>query len=128
MTTEKKKRNSSELSIGTAVTRILAIRSELSAAIAKAKQDVEDRFIGKEAAILERVPEEVRGLVRQKADAASGVAAPAVAVPDLEPPATTPPPGDVAMGDPEPPEEATNLRGTQPYTPSPVAQRARAGR
>jgi hypothetical protein len=69
--TEKKKRAAPELSISAAVARILAIRSELSAAIEKARLDVAERFVGREANILLRVPQEVRALVRSKADAAS---------------------------------------------------------
>ena len=116
--------------IGRLLDSILRLRSKRHVACDEAVKRVHERFAGKETELLASVDEATRAKVVAMLDAEYDVEpSPPIAVPDLEPPATTPPPADVTMGDPEPPEEATNLpNGAGPYTPSPVAQRARAGR
>jgi hypothetical protein len=69
-----KKRNQSELTLGEAVGRIVDIRGDfdldLSAARLEAERKVRERFESREAAVLARVPEEIRELVLAKARAA----------------------------------------------------------
>ena len=103
-TTEKKPRtprNTREMTVTEAVAAIVELRRSIT---------------DKEAAILLRVPEEVRGAVRAKADKECDAD-------DAEPCAS---PFDQTS---DPPAEAdAEPAGTKPYVPGPTAREARKGR